>query len=152
MAYSKEKAEKLAGYINRMMDIVIKSECACLNDASAELSMQELRTIKFIGDKEQCIMREISDHLMLAVSTLTAIIDKLVNKKFVIRYRPDEDRRIVKVQLTDKGRDIYNIDKEHHTHLSEGMLRYLNDDEQDMIINLLSKINSNIINGFPQKV
>lgn len=152
MDSTKEKAQKLAVYIDRMMDIVVKSQCECLNSATAELSMQELRTIKFIGDKKQCIMREISDHLMLAVSTLTAIVDKLVRKKFVVRNRQEDDRRIVNVELTEKGMGIYNIDKEHHVHLSEGMLKYLNEEEQDLLLNLLSKINSNLQNEFPQKV
>ena len=149
---SKDKAEKLADYINNMMDIVIKSQCSCLNDASSELSMQELKTIQFIGDKKQCIMREISDHLMLAVSTLTAIIDKLVKKKFVTRYRLDDDRRIVRVELTEKGKEIYKIDRNHHVHLGEGMLKYLNEEEQEMLLNLLFKINSNFRSELTQAV
>ena len=143
MSVSKEKAGQLADYINGLMDIIIKNQCSCLNSLSAELSMQELRTIKFIGDNNQCIMREISDHLMLAVSTLTSIIDKLVKKKFVTRYRQDDDRRIVKVELTDKGKEIYRIDREHHVHLGDNMLKYLNTEEQDKLLNLLSTINSN---------
>ncbi len=151
MSPNSEKAEKLAYYIYSLMDIVIRNQCNCLNDISSELSLQELRTIKFIGDCKHCIMREISDHLMIAVSTLTAIVDKMVRKKFVNRYRDENDRRIVRVELTEKGKEIYNLDREHHVHLSKEMLKHLKSYDQDVLLNLLATINLNYQNSISAK-
>ena len=42
--------------------------------------------------------------MMVTVSNLTGIVDRLEEKKLVTRKRDENDRRVVHVVLTDKGR------------------------------------------------
>ena len=46
-------------------------------------------------------MREISAFLHVADSTVTMLVDNLVKKKLVKRELSEEDRRIIKIVLTD---------------------------------------------------
>jgi len=41
------------------------------------------------------------------VSNLTGIVDRLEEKKLVLRKRDENDRRVVHVVLTDKGARLY---------------------------------------------
>src|SRR4051812_21997851 len=50
---------------------------------------------------------EIGAKMMVTVSNLTGIVDRLEEKKLVIRNRDDKDRRVVHVLLTDKGAKLY---------------------------------------------
>lgn len=109
----------------------------CSND---ELSLQELKVVDYIGRCESCIMREVSEYSKVAVSTMTGIIDKLESKSFVKRERNDEDRRIVRVLLTPKGRKIYQLFVENYLELSRRMLQSLNTDEQKLYMELTTKI------------
>src|SRR5436189_6327969 len=45
--------------------------------------------------------------IMLTVSNLTGIVDRLEEKKLVTRKRDDKDRRVVHVVLTEKGAKLY---------------------------------------------
>jgi MarR family transcriptional regulator, 2-MHQ and catechol-resistance regulon repressor len=50
---------------------------------------------------------EIGAKMMVTVSNLTGIVDRLEEKKLVIRKRDEKDRRVVHVLLTDKGAKLY---------------------------------------------
>jgi len=50
---------------------------------------------------------EIGEKMMVTVSNLTGIVDRLEEKKLVARERDARDRRVVRVMLTDKGLKVY---------------------------------------------
>ncbi|WP_207650404.1 MarR family winged helix-turn-helix transcriptional regulator [Geosporobacter subterraneus] len=54
---------------------------------------------------EQLTMNEISHKMNLDTSTMTRVIDKLVRDQLISRERQEEDRRIVVLELTEKGRN-----------------------------------------------
>ena len=121
---------------------VISSYFQTINAASAggELSLQELRIIDYIGECESCIMREISEHARVAVSTMTGIVDKMEDKGLVKRERNDEDRRIVRVLLTGKGERIHQANVENYLQLSRSMLESLDEREQSIYMEITKKI------------
>lgn len=50
---------------------------------------------------------EMGAKMMVTVSNLTGIVDRLEEKKLVTRKRNESDRRVVHVLLTDKGTRLY---------------------------------------------
>lgn len=50
---------------------------------------------------------DIGAKMMVTVSNLTGIVDRLEEKKLVLRKRDEHDRRVVHVVLTDKGAKLY---------------------------------------------
>lgn len=50
---------------------------------------------------------EIGAKMMVTVSNLTGIVDRLEEKKLVARKRDENDRRVVHVVLTEKGAKLY---------------------------------------------
>ena len=50
---------------------------------------------------------EIGEKMMVTVSNLTGIVDRLEEKKLVVRERDARDRRVVRVTLTEKGLKVY---------------------------------------------
>ncbi|WP_207645800.1 MarR family winged helix-turn-helix transcriptional regulator [Geosporobacter ferrireducens] len=55
---------------------------------------------------ERLTMNEISHKMNLDTSTMTRVIDKLVRDQMISRERQEEDRRIVVLELTEKGKDV----------------------------------------------
>lgn len=145
MTRLEKKAKELNSHIHQMLEKVTAAQrSTCLNSPSAELSLQELKVVGLLGDKGPTTMREIANHLGLAMSTGTGIIDKLVERSFVIRERNDEDRRIVKVVLTDAGQEMYRMYQERNMGLSFSMLETLTEKEQDTLLALMRKIVNNM--------
>ena len=77
------------------------------NGPHAELSLQELRVVEYLGDAGPRMMRELAELLLVAVNSVTSTIDNLEKKGLVRRNRSEEDRRIVRVELTSSGEAAY---------------------------------------------
>jgi MarR family 2-MHQ and catechol resistance regulon transcriptional repressor len=113
---------------------------AAANGPHVELNMQELRVVEFLGNEGPRIMRELAEHLMVAVNSMTSIADSLERKGLVRRLRSEQDRRVVRVELTESGREINDSLVEMNMRLFRSMLRALNEDEQKIFMVLFRKI------------
>lgn len=109
-----------------------------------DINKKEVSVIEVIGKKEPCTMSEVADGVNLAVSTLTGIIDTLVEKQYVIRERSQKDRRIVNVMLSKNGQKVYKAHHDTHVMMSKSILGYLEDNEQIEFIRLFKKISDNL--------
>ena len=106
----------------------------------AELTVQELHVIEYLGDSGPRMMRELAECLLLAVNSVTSIVDKMERKDLVQRRRSDEDRRVVHVELTDAGRTMYEAAVKEKLQFLRGMLAVLNEDEREIFMVLFRKI------------
>jgi MarR family 2-MHQ and catechol resistance regulon transcriptional repressor len=113
---------------------------AAANGPHVELNMQELRLVEFLGNEGTKMMRELAEYLTVAVNSVTSIVDSLERKELVTRHRSEKDRRVIRVELTDSGRDIYQSLVEVNMRLFCTMLGALTEDEQEIFMVLFRKI------------
>lgn len=72
------------------------------------LTLSESRAVRcFKSQDEKIKMTELSNRMELAESRITRIIDCLVRKKYILRESSIEDRRVVYIGLTEKGRSVF---------------------------------------------
>jgi DNA-binding MarR family transcriptional regulator len=145
------KARHLTEYLQQLINRfqVLKIDTA---PPEYEFNFRELHVIQFLGFSGANIMREIADNLGMAVSTTTGIVDRLVDKDLVMRERPEEDRRIVKVELTDKGREVYQWDFEQHVQTVRELLASLDEHDQKLFVTIMKKVvRNNDLNSKSEK-
>jgi MarR family 2-MHQ and catechol resistance regulon transcriptional repressor len=126
-----------------VQDILKQFQCvntAAANGPHAELNMQELRVVEFLGNEGPRMMRELAEHLAVAVNSMTSIADSLERKGLVRRQRSEEDRRVIRVELTDPGREMHQSLVEVNLRLFRSMLGVLTEDEQEIFMVLFRKI------------
>lgn len=116
------------------------NDALCANDAGLNVSVQELHVIELLGDHGAQMMRELSEHLFVAVNTVTNIVDHLERKQLAERVRSTEDRRVIHVKLTEQGNKMYDSITGIHFQFCSKMLGTLNEDEQDIFMVLMRKI------------
>lgn len=122
----------------------IKSESEHCCKICGNLNEKELFIIAFIGEKRSVKMSDISDYLQAPLSTLTAIVDKLVTNKFLLRYNSNDDRRVVKVELDRKGKDSYKEFKNRKEIMANKVLNHLSEAEQEILIANLAQLVTSI--------
>jgi len=114
---------------------------ACVaNGPHADLNMQELRVIEFLGNEGPRMMRELAERLAVAVNSVTHIADGMERRGLIRRQRSEEDRRIVRVELTPAGSEIHVSLVEANLRLFRSMLGALTEDEQEIFMVLFRKI------------
>ena len=104
------------------------------------LNVPEVHVIEFLGDTGSHMMRELAEYLLVAVNSMTNIVDNLEKKGFARRVRSAEDRRIIQVELTDEGNRVYHDIVSEELRLCRQMLGTLTADEQDIFMVLMRKI------------
>jgi DNA-binding MarR family transcriptional regulator len=109
------------------------------------LSLPQLNVLNAIGDMEPCTMGSVAKYATLSLSSITLIVDKLVNAKLVLRVRSKTDRRIVHAKLSANGQKIYQIQIEHLARVSERMLAALTSTEQEQLLNILHKLTLGLV-------
>lgn len=92
------------------------------------------------GSQSSLTMGELSQALQVPLSTATRIVDWLVEGDYAKRLTDPQDRRVVRVTLTDTGREIYRILNEFTTRRAARVLRQFTDEERAQLINLLHRL------------
>jgi DNA-binding MarR family transcriptional regulator len=74
---------------------------------NSDLTPSQIKSLfAFRVDDEEYPIGELGRNAQVKSSTMTDMIDRLEKEKIVERIRDDDDRRVVKVHLTDKGKKI----------------------------------------------
>lgn len=144
MKISNKDITQLANYIEQLTYRMKILEHSCLNTLSSEITLPELQVIVFLGQTGPSKMSDIAAHMFTSLSNLTVIVDKLVKKGLAERCRSEEDRRVVIVKLTEKGKEHYNSHRDIKLQLSELILAALDESDRKVYLELIQKVARNI--------
>lgn len=136
---------ELSSVINEILvdlfnDILNIEQRALLSSKFKDLSISEIHTIEAVSYEERT-MSEVAKQLGITTGTLTIAINNLVNKGYVQRKRNEDDRRVVLVSLTQTGKVVFRIHKKFHDDMVKATIEGMNTEEQEILINSLSKLN-----------
>ncbi|MDD3598552.1 MAG: MarR family transcriptional regulator [Bacillota bacterium] len=136
-----DKAQALNDILVKLFNKILAIEEEAITKAAAlGVTMSEIHVIEAIGTDEPKSMSEVASGLGVTLGTLTASVNRLVHKGVVSRYRPEEDRRVVLVTLTEEGRVAHSIHERFHRRMIDGILKDLDDESQDAIIMAAEKL------------
>jgi DNA-binding MarR family transcriptional regulator len=108
------------------------------------LTMPRFLVLWHITKYQPVNMSCLHDKMHMANSTLTVIVDKLVEADLVKRYRNPDDRRVVLLELTEDGDDLLCKMLNIRQGFLEKALSDLEIDEQQKLIELISPVISNL--------
>lgn len=122
-------------------DILQIEEKSLKDGPISDLSITEIHTLEAIGMYDEKNMSEIAQSLKITVGTLTTAINKLIKKEYVERKRIEEDRRVVLIKLTKKGKLAYRLHDKFHKDMVNTAINGLSEEEEDVLIHSLTKLN-----------
>jgi len=122
-------------------DVLQIEEQSLKSGVLSDISITEIHTIEAIGMYNERTMSEIAQKLKITVSTLTTAINKLIKKGYVERERIEEDRRVVLVKLTKRGKLAFRLHQRFHREMINNAIDGLSLDEEEILISSLNKIN-----------
>ena len=101
----------------------------------------DMHVIEAIGMGKPRNMTSVANALSVTTGTLTISVNSLVKKGFVERVRSEEDRRVVLVSLTEKGKMVYIKHQKFHEELVESIVNRLDEEEKVLLEKVLSNLN-----------
>ncbi len=122
-------------------DILTIEQNAINSGDFKDISVTEVHTIDAIGMYEPRTMTEVAKELDITVGTLTIAINNLVKKEYVERKKSEEDRRLVMIQLTKKGKLVYRIHEKFHSDMVKATIEGLTKEEEETLVKSLENLN-----------
>lgn len=107
---------------------------------SVDLTGPQLTVLKMLEGVGDLSLSELSERIRAQNSTVTGIIDRMEREGLVVRARSTEDRRVVKIKLTDKGSKIARAIEVEPMEIFRGALEGLSPGEMRDLLKILTKI------------
>ena len=136
--------EILLEMLGRAYSNIIYSEDKILKDMIGDtLSIKEMHTLEVIyssmaskSNTAGCIAKKLG----ITLGTCTINIDRLISKGLVNKIRNDKDRRVVYIELTDKGMQTHLKHSAMHKKIISKALSKLSTSEKVALFNAVNKL------------
>ena len=133
--------------VNLFNEILRLEEEAIITDKYKDISNNDMHIIAAVGEHGAKSMSAVAKIQKVTVGTLTIAVNSLVKKGYITRVRSEEDRRVVLVSLTEKGKKAFRHHEKFHEDMIQATLKDLSPDETKVLVKALT----NLCGFFQQK-
>lgn len=108
------------------------------------LTPSQLHTLVWLGVDGPLTMGELARRLCITDKTVTGVVDRLERAELVRRVREDEDRRVIRVALSEEGKRIHAAMRAGMVKKVERFLELLEPDEKAVLFRVLERLQNAI--------
>jgi len=114
-------------------NVLVIEEVSLRGSRFKDISIKEMHTIDVIGNFSDVTPSFVSKELMVTLGTVTTCLNNLERKGYIERIRSDQDRRVVYLHLTKKGRLVHRLHKRFHKAMVEKIIDGMSPEEIDVM-------------------
>lgn len=104
------------------------------NALKANMSLPQFTCVFILSKMGKSKMSDLADALTLSYASATNLINKLCDSGYVQRYDDPSDRRVVYVELSEKGKEITEcLKKQDRDNISEKTKSYSEEDKKTLL-------------------
>lgn len=117
-------------------------EKAIITDEFKDITNNDMHIIEAIGLGAGDTMSSIAKKLNVTAGTLTTSMNRLVRQEYVVRERGDQDRRVVRIHLTEKGERAYEHHANFHAQMTDAVIQSLEPEELPVLLKTLDGLST----------
>lgn len=123
--HSREHVDKLEYLLREISAIIKRRGREILSDYP--LTPPQFNALLALRHMGNPTMSQLCDHLALASSTVTDLVDRMERSELVERIRDSEDRRVIRLRVTPRGQEVFEAVISHRRLYLAGVLENLNE-------------------------
>lgn len=127
--------------VNLFRDIMDIEEKAIRTEEFHNITNNDMHVIDAVGTGVPKNMSSVAKTLSVTVGTLSTAVNGLVRKGYVVRERGSEDRRVVYISLTERGKAAFEHHARFHKAMIDAVSEELSPEELQMLVKTLAKLN-----------
>ncbi len=104
------------------------------------LNLTEFAVLELLYHKGDQPIQKIGQKILLASSSITYVVDKLEEKKYLIRKACPTDRRVTHASITEEGKKLMQEIFPKHREAITKIMGGLTPDEKEVVIEKLKKL------------
>lgn len=98
------------------------------------------RILKVLLEKGTMTQSELQNIIDIRSGSLSEILGKIEEKELIIRERDENDKRKVKISITEKGKEVVLLKEAEHKNKGKELFSEISNDEQKQLEIILSKL------------
>ena len=114
-------------------NVLVIEEVSLRGSRFKDISLKEMHTIDVIGKFPEATPSKVSKELMVTLGTVTTSLNNLERKGYIERIRSEQDRRVVYLHLTKKGRLLHRLHKRFHKAMVEKIIDGMSSEEIEVM-------------------
>jgi len=114
-----------------------------------EITLPQFWALDYLYRNAKSKMNNLARHLRISPAATTGLIDRLITQKLVTRKGDLEDRRIIWIELTPKGREIICDIRKQKIQTLIKIFGKISPNDRNLYLNILEQI-VKIINAMPK--
>lgn len=130
-----KELRKIVRLLIRRFGVLEKSEASCCG-----VTLGQCHAIVEIGRLKKISLNELADILQLDKSTVSRTVDGLVKNEIVEREVDSQDRRYLKLKLTEKGSKVFAEIEKNMEQYFENIINSIPKGKQEQVVESLNLI------------
>jgi len=126
-----ERTIRIEENLRRVCYKIKKKGREILNDV--DITPPQFEALQYLIKEDNLTIGELSTKMYLACSTVTDLLDRMERNELVKRVKDENDRRIVRISVLQKGHDLIKLVMENRVNYVESILSELDEDIIDAI-------------------
>ncbi len=111
-----------------------------LKNSGVALSMSEVHILENIRKSDSKIMSDVAKLQMITLGSLTVAVNTLERKGYVVRSRDIQDKRIVRLSLTEEADKMLAIHDRFHEEMIDAIVSDLHLDREEALMDALERV------------
>lgn len=127
-----------------MADHLLFQKSLLIGIKDTDLTSGQPKVLDYLLFHDGAVQKEIAEACHIEPATITSVLLGMENKGLIVRKNLNGNRRSLYVYLTDKGKLLAKQVELQFGIIEEKALTGFGDDEREMLIGLLTKMNKNM--------
>ena|SRR3989338_6627241 len=136
------KLAEFADKMNEVMPVLIQGFARRQANElyKGKITLPQFLILDFLNKKGECKMTEIARFMHVSTAAMTGIVERIKRCNYVQRVYEPSDRRIIKVRLTYKGRELVKKVNRQRRNMIVDIFAKISQREREQYLNILMRI------------
>lgn len=126
--------------IKKTADILVEIHNVFFRQYNISTTKFNLLIILYSAEEEGVSLSDIGEQMLVTRANITGLVDRLERQGFVKRIPQEEDRRRIRAQITEEGREFTNKIIEEYKVWSKEIMNIVEDEEKENLVQLLKRM------------
>lgn len=128
-------------------DIMAIESKAIITEEFQDITNNDMHVIEAIGNAQPVMVSAVAKKMSVTQASINISMNGLEKKGYINRERSTQDKRVVYVTLTPKGKKAYNHHRDFHKKMIHSIVDNLDDAEKEIMLKMLNHL-IDFLNGY----
>jgi MarR family transcriptional regulator, organic hydroperoxide resistance regulator len=118
----------------------------------AKISILQLHALIFIKKQQPISMHEIADMFQITKPTATSLLSKLIKLELVKREYDKEDRRVIRISLSEKGQKMFSKIMSKTLEKLQKVLKEISKEDKGNLVRIINDISKKMEENYEKNI